>query len=160
MNQNLEIIAVGANLAQTIGLLLGFYGVYFNVKKWKESQNIQLFLSLTDSFRKRWEGGWSDVLDKVVDKKGNIINKELIFEHEKEIRQMLNWIDWLGTLYKKNKLNDLEIITDSIGVTLIRIINAGHPIITQDINEEGITYWKSLIYIANILNIGWAEKIQ
>jgi hypothetical protein len=73
---------------------------------------------------------------------------------------MLNWVDWLGTMLKNHCLANEQVIFDSIQIPIRRIINAGQPIVEQDVQEYGLDYWASLFVVANRLNVEWVRELQ
>lgn len=151
--ENLNLIA---NLAQAVGLIVALLALFLSLNEKRDSQDLQIFIYLSDSFRKNWESEWELTLERVANYKSSQFTAEDI----KSIRHMLNWIDWLGAIILRRKLNDEQIIFTSLGFTLVRIINVGRPIIENDILKFGLSYWIGLVSVAKKLKIQWLIEIK
>jgi hypothetical protein len=150
-------------LTLLIGVITIIIGVYDSRKSHKEAikaQYLQIILSISESFRNKWEAEWSNILDEL-----NVSYKERLTDtipekHRKSIRYMLNWIDWLGAMKSSGALEELEILTSSIGIPMAAIVNAGYKILLADCKENGSSYWKNLFVVAKHLNIDWAIELE
>jgi len=148
--------------AESITILIGvitlIIGVINSIKSNRQNikaQHIQIILTLSESFTQKWESSWDDVLDELNVDHINPRLEEIPAEHIKCIRSMLNWVDWLGAMKRSGIVDELDILTSSIGVAIMKIINAGHTIIKEDTQNYGKGYWKNLFIVADHLN---AEK--
>ena len=137
----------------------------FGIRAYRQSQQthrLQLLLGLSETFRQHWESGWDTVLEQVeAAQKQN--SASVPIKHQRTVRFMLNWVDWLGTLVSHRALHDPGVIYSSIGLTIRRIIGAGRPIIEDDCREFGIESWQSLFVVVESLDdpklSSWAESL-
>lgn len=126
----------------------------------RRGRDLDIFLNLSSEFRSRWEGGWGDILDKLgVDHRNDGLT-EMPKDNIKEITYMLNWVDWLGTVIRTNILTNDKVIFGSIGIAVMRIINAGRPIIERDTKEYGKDYWESVLIVGQRLEINWITDLM
>ena len=160
MSELTQVVSILANVAQAVAVIIAVWTLASNRKDAKASRDLEVALNLSESFRTRWEGGWAECLEAVgadhrIGRPG-----ELPPEHAKQLRHMLNWVDWLGTMLKNRCLANEQVIFDSIQIPIRRIINAGQPVVEQDVQEYGLDYWSSLLVVANRLNIEWVRELQ
>ena len=146
-------------LVGVIALIIGVYDSRKSHKQAIKAQYLQIILNISESFRDKWESEWSDILEELnanhKEKKETIPDKRI-----KDIRYMLNWIDWLGAMKSSKVIDNLDILTSSIGPPMTSIINAGYIILLEDCKENGSSYWKNLFVIAKHLKIDWAAELE
>jgi hypothetical protein len=152
--QLLEVIVL---LVQIISFPIAAGSLYLARKEAKASRDLQIGLNLSESFRSRWEGGWSDALYKVKEAQNASGSKEVPIEYRDTLFQMLNWIDWLGVLIRTKSLSEKEIIFGSIGPQFVEIIDISRPLIEPDIRKHGSKYWAGLLTVAQAQNVGWTR---
>ncbi len=152
--QLLEVIVL---LVQIISFPIAAGSLYLARKEAKASRDLQIALNLSESFRSRWEGGWSDALYKVKEAQQTSGSKEVPIEYRDSLFQMLNWIDWLGVLIRTKSLSEKEIIFGSIGPQFVEIIDISRPLIEPDIQEHGSKYWAGLLTVAQAQNVEWTR---
>lgn len=124
-----------------------------------KQQNLQIILSISESFRTKWESGWSDILEALHADDLHDHVTAVPDKYGKDVRYMLNWVDWLGALKSSGAMEDLSILTASMGIPLKRIINAGRTIIEADVKQYGPDYWQNLLVIARHLHVRWAIEL-
>ena len=144
--QLLEVIAL---VVQIISFPFAAWSIYLARKEAKASRDLQIALNLSESFRSRWEGGWSDALYRVEEAQKTSSTNKVPREYEDRLYQMLNWIDWLGVLIRTKSLSEKRIIFDSIGPQFIEIINFGRPLVESNIEERGPKFWAGLLTVAH-----------
>ncbi|MDX6404471.1 MAG: hypothetical protein QOH70_1926 [Blastocatellia bacterium] len=152
--QVLEVIVL---VVQIISFPVAAVSLYLTRKEAKAGRDLQIALNLSESFRSRWEGGWSDALYKVKEAQKASRPNEVPLEHRDHLFQMLNWIDWLGVLIKTKSLSKKEIIFDSIGPQFVEIIDIGRPLIESDIRKHGSKYWAGLLTVAQAQDVEWTR---
>ncbi len=146
-----------------IGVITLIIGVFNSVKTNKQtvkSQHLQIIFAVSESFRQKWELDWSDILDELDVDHINPRTEELPGEQVKNIRYMLNWVDWLGALKSSGALNELNILTSSIGIPIKRIINVGYTVLREDTKNYGEDYWKNLFVVADYLNVKCVTELR
>jgi len=152
--QVLELIVL---VVQIISFPIAAGSLYLARKEAKASRDLQIALNLSESFRSRWEGGWSDALYKVKEAQRTSGSNAVPVEYRDRLFQMLNWIDWLGVLIRTKSLSEKEIIFGSIGPQFAEIIAISRPLVEPDIKEHGPKYWAGLLTVAEAQNVEWTK---
>jgi len=151
--QILEIIAL---VVQIISFPIAAWSLYWARREAKASRDLQIALNVWDSFQKHWEGGWSNAFYAVQEAQQASGSTEIPNEHRDAFYQMLNWIDWLGTLIRTGSLSETEIIFGSIGPQFAEMIDLGEPLLEPYFQKYGRPYWKGLLRVAKEMK---AKKI-
>ena len=146
--QILEIIAL---IVQIISFPIAAWSLYWARKEAKASRDLQIALNVWESFQTRWERGWSDALYAVKQEQKATSTREVPIKYHDSLYEMLNWIDWLGTLIRTKSLTETEIILGSIGPQFGEIIDIGEPLLEPYFQEHGRKYWKGLLRVAKEL---------
>jgi hypothetical protein len=152
--QLLEVIVL---VVQIISFPVAAGSLYLARKESKASRDLQIALNLSESFRSRWEGGWSDALYEVKEAQKTSGTNEVPVKYRDRLFQMLNWIDWLGVLIRTKSLSEKEIIFGSIGPQFVEIIDISRPLIEPDIQKHGSKYWAGLLTVARAQNVEWTR---
>ncbi len=83
----MEILNLIANLAQALGLLVALLALFLCLNEKRDSQDLQIFIYLSDSFRKNWENEWENTLEKI-----EHLNKEGLRELPEDLRKSLKHV--------------------------------------------------------------------
>ena len=150
----LELLAL---VIQVISFPIAAWALYMTRKEAKASRDLQIVLNLSESFRSRWEGGWSSAMYKLKEELEAINTNDVPEKNRDPLYEMLNWIDWLGVLIRAESLSEKEIILDSIGPQFVDIINTSRSFLEQEIQDKGPKHWSGLLTVANALNVEWAK---
>lgn len=146
-----EILQVVSLVAATLGLLLAVVQLYIGRKEAQAGRDLEVILSLSESFRTRWEAGWGDALDRIeAGASGGASPDE---QGEIELSYMLNWIDWLGNLLDCGHLAKGDAIMSAIGSPMRRMLEAGRPMIERDVALHGRNYWRGALHVAEQLDV-------
>jgi hypothetical protein len=149
LKQFLELFVL---VVQIISFPLVAWSIFVARKEAKASRDLQIALTLSQSFRERWEGGWSDVMYEIRHElKPN--NENVPRKYQDHLYKMINWIDWLGVLIQTKSLSEQEIIFRSIRPQLKEIIQYSRPLIREDIKREGRDHWGALLTVADALGV-------
>ena len=147
MKTLLEILAL---ITQIISFPIAAYAIFISARSSKRDREVELVLSLSESFRSRWEQSWRTTLNEVEAlKEDETINQEL----EERLKNILNWLDWMGWLIEEKILHREEIILNSIGYQLNRAIRIGQKFIDQDTERHGKDYWKGIRLLKRKLKV-------
>lgn len=146
--QILEIIALAI---QIISFPIATWSLYWARKEAKAARDLQIALDVWKSFTTRWEAGWRDAFYAVKDEQQAMGTREVPMKYRGQFFEMLNWIDWLGTLIRTKSLSETEIILGSIGPQFGEIIDIGEPLLEPYFEEHGRKYWKGLLRVAKEL---------
>lgn len=138
-------------LVQIIGIPIALIGLFVSARSSAKSRNLTILISLIDKFQQKWEHSWDETLRAIELKK--TAGDDLTDSEVKELRYMLNWIDWLGNMKTRKVLSEEGVILDSLAPALERIIMNGASIIQHDIKTHGSDYWSGLLVVAKNLNI-------
>jgi len=146
----LELLAL---VVQIVSFPIAAWSIYLARKEAKASRDLQIALTLSESFRERWEGGWSDALYELKQVLRTSGSNEVPKEYNDHLYKMLNWIDWLGILINHKSLSEQRIIFDSIRPQLVEIIQLSRGIIWDDLKRHGEDYWAGLRTVADALDV-------
>lgn len=135
---------------QLLGLPIAVLGIWLSMRNSARSQDIQVMLNFVDSFREKWEGGWSDLLDDL--EVSSSESTKISAEHEKQLRYLLNWIDWVGMLSKQHILKNEKVILASLAPSLCRAIRISKPLLDSDRKRHGDSYWSGVDFVVERLN--------
>ena len=144
-----EILENLSLLAQIISFPIAAIAIYISVRSSKRDRDVNLLISLSETFRDRWENRWRATVQEF---------EELPVEtkpNEKQINELLNilnWIDWLGWLIENKVINKHSIIINSIGPVLSRAINAGKPLINEGTELYGKSFWAGVFVIKELVD--------
>ena len=58
----METLNIVANLAQALGLMVTLLALFLSLNEKRDNQDLQIFIYLSESFRKSWESEWEDAL--------------------------------------------------------------------------------------------------
>lgn len=155
LKEFLELLAL---VIQIISFPIAAWALYMTRREAKASRDLQIALSLSESFRSRWEGGWSDALYELKQAQEATNTNDVPEKDRDPLYQMLNWIDWLGVLIRTKSLSEKEIIFGSIGPQFLQIINTSRPFIETEIQKKGPRYWSGLLIVAKALDVEWAKN--
>ena len=138
-----------SNIVQIVGFTLAFIGLFLAWREGRNSRDLQAALALADSFRSGWETDWRKALmtAEELDKRGVKPPEEI----RKELRQMLNWLDWAGWLIYSGTLARPKTVLSSINPQLKRIIQVAAPIIKDDEARHDEEYWRGVRTLERVL---------
>ena len=143
-----------------ITLIIGVINSVITNRQTVKSHRFQIILAVSDTFRNEWDSSWCDTLDELEVDHLSPRREELTDAQEKNIRTMLNWVDWLGAMKSSGALKELNILTSSIGAPIKRIINAGYTIVEADTKEYGANYWRNLFVVARHLDLTSTVQLE
>jgi hypothetical protein len=90
-----KILEILASIVTIAGLFLIVLQIRLDRKEASNSRHLDIVLSLSESFRSRWESGWRGSLGEIEKAQDNIPPKQ-----REQLCNMLNWIDWCGRILK------------------------------------------------------------
>jgi hypothetical protein len=134
-----------ANLATALGIPLGLFGVALGYIASRKSTDIQTVTALSVHFQNKWETSWREIC-----RKGVLIDDISNKRDQDDLRDALNWIDWLGVLVQTKSFANPNLILRSISSSLKQIILLG----LEEVNREGPQEWPGVFEVARLLKIG------
>jgi len=144
---------IAVKIVELFGLPLAFAALWLSSRQTAKAQDLQTVLSLSDSFRSRWEGGWQKTIIKCEKLAASDKLTSLPKGLELELRTILNWIDWLGVMMKWRLLNQPQAVLQSIGPSIENAISLGRFIVERDEDNFGVGHWSGLreveVYMKN-----------
>lgn len=143
-----------------ITLIVGVVNSIITNKQTVKSHYLQIILGISESFRNEWESEWSEILDTLDVDHLEPRTEKVPDQHVSNVRFMLNWVDWLGAMKSSGALDDLGILTSSIGVPIKKIMNAGYTLIEKDTKIYGAKYWENLFCIAEHMDYTELTKLR
>jgi hypothetical protein len=147
-----DVLEVLSFAAQIISFPVAAVSIILARREANASRNIQIALTLSESFRKYWESGWADFLQATANQ--NIeAGDDFSDEQIRQIRFMLNWIDWLGVFIQTKHFSNPQIVLGSISGRLREIITLGRSIIADDTARYGADYWSGVNRVSMLLGM-------
>ncbi len=160
----LSYLEMGAFAAQIFSLPVAAFTLVLNRIEGRAMRDLQIALTLSESFRKYWESGWEVSLARICDTKKSGNDRKgknwLSDEDANELRHMLNWIDWLGTFVRTRAFSNPHLIIGSIEFRLRQIIDCGEEIIVEESWLNGLEYWRGVITVAELLRIESITRLR
>lgn len=153
-----DYLGLVASLATAIGVVLAVIQLHFNQKQAQRARDLEISLSMIETFRVRWENSWRVVFRKI--ELEFLENKRISDENLDELLNMLNWANWLGNLIAQEQLKNKQLIFDAVGPQLKDMLRVGQKKILEDSKKYGIDYWKGLLTVGKLLSIGWIASLE
>jgi len=135
------------SLLTALTVIISAIAAYFAYRASRRSRNLTAFFELSKDFRDRWEGGWEQILRErapalsAADRRSGEVGRQLRF--------MLNWVDWVSTLVRKD-LIDRDLIFSSLGAAIKEMIIVSADLIENDEQDpaKGPKWWANIRYMA------------
>jgi hypothetical protein len=137
-------ISMMADLATALGVPLGLGAIAASYIAARKSTDIQTVTTLSIHFQNKWESRWRELCRKNVP-----IGKMRTKAQKDDLRDALNWIDWLGVLVERKSFADPVLVLKSIEAAVKSLIELG----LDEINAEGRTVWPGIFEVAKWLNM-------
>lgn len=134
-----EIAALGA---AALGVPIAVYQLYVGRREAQAGRDLQVALTLSESFREKWDAQWGEALRR--SESGADISEA----HELALEGMLNWVDWLGTLINHGHLADSGVVLDTLAYPINELLGRYRDRILQDVNDHGRDYWGGVLAVA------------
>jgi len=134
-----ELVALAA---AALGLPIAVYQLYAGRREAQAGRDLQVALTLSASFREKWDSQWAVVLRRVGSGADSNEEDEIILE------SMLNWVDWLGTLIKHGHLADSGVVLDTLAFPINELLERYRGRIASDVAKHGRDYWGGLFEVA------------
>ncbi len=151
LNDIKPLLEAVALVATSVGFVLGLYQVYMGRAEAQTARDLEITLSLSESFRNKWETSWRRSLKELTARSaaGEIDGSE------EELANMLNWIDWLGNLIDNRHLKNVDVILGAIGPQMRAMMEVGRPVIEQETRDQGPEYWRGLLIVADRMGVSF-----
>ena len=113
----------------------------------RRARNLEAILTLSTDMRKRWESEWEHLLREKIPSLSPEDRKK--GEVGRELRYMLNWMDWIGLMVKMKLINK-EILLGTLAFMIKEILKQAADIIQSDIEdpEKGAAWWANVLFMA------------
>jgi hypothetical protein len=145
----LRLVPIVEALALIVGVPIAALQLYIGRKHAQAARDLEVILSLSESFRTRWETGWWSCLRRLEESDWCSIGPS----DQDELRYMLNWVDWLGNLVEAKHLIKVDVVLNAIGPPMRRMLELGRPVVEKDISVNGPSYWHGLLVMADLLGV-------
>ena len=151
---NPESVAAAGTVVAAVSLIVAIIGGARANRHNRKDRALQAFVSLSADIRDRWEGGW-----------GKLLREDLpaMSEEEKrspevvvELEAMLNWLEWMGLVVKK-ELFDKDLLLDTLTPVIKDILRASAVRLQADIEnpDKGKKWWGNVIHLAELPEISF-----
>lgn len=136
---------------QVLSLLVVGTGIIVASHRATESQDSSVVIELGREYRQKWESGGRAALTALENGRADDVAAE-------EIRSLLNWIDWLGVAINHRVLRRPELVLDTVGPSMGRVLASSWRQISADVEVHGPDHWSGALHVAELLEerIGWA----
>ena len=142
----LEIVALVAGI---LGVPVAVYQLYVGRREAQAARNLDVALSLSESFRTKWDTQWAHALRAADSSESDQIALE----------SMLNWVDWLGTLMKHGHLTDSVVVLDTLAFPINELLERYRERIRSDVAAKGREYWGGALEVASKTWPGFEESL-
>ncbi len=141
-----SVSAVGSAVSAA-AVIVAVIGLVVAYRQERRSRNLQAFLEISGDMRRRWEKGWDVMLRETVPKLN--LQERSSGEVGRELRYMLNWLDWMGLIVKMNLIDKQLLFGSLFSVVPVTIKKTAH-IIQCDIEnpERGERWWANVLFLA------------
>ena len=152
-------ITVGsiAELLAAIGAVVGLFLIAFQIRSEREQSarqaDVESLLKLSDEFKALWNERWTEHVQVFRTASRPMLKRDIT-----EVRYMLNWVNWIGTMNRVGVIPDHSAMLDpaAIGPAMSEILRLGRPMIQEDVWRYGPSYWSDLLPIARSIHAGAA----
>ena len=132
---------------QLIGIPVAAIGILLSARSADRARNLQITLSIVESFSTRWEQGWRTVVRETIQTLRE--DPEATIEQEKmdKIFDVLNYVDWMGRMIKDGHFKRPKTVFLSIGPRIKPLIAVMRPVIDSHTRTQGKEIWGGLNYL-------------
>lgn len=135
-----ELAALGA---AALGVPIAVYQLWVGRREAQAGRDLQVALSLSESFRDKWDAQWGAALRRAESVGTSSEADEIALE------SMLNWVDWLGTLMKHGHLADCGVVLDTLSFPINELLGRYRERILSDVSEHDRDYWGGVLEVAS-----------
>ena len=148
-----------SKLAAIFGFPIAILTIYLSGVEAQKSRDLTITISLVESFQQEWQGNWRQALTSL--KKFQQAKKVRTIPPERldELRDMLNWIDWLGLMMKSKMIQNDYVIISGTKHQLLEIINVAKRHIKKGLKKQGCDWWAGVIFVSAKLDPDLAEEL-
>lgn len=132
----LELLALCAAI---LGVPAAIYQFYIGRREAQAGRDLQVALSLSESFREKWDSQWASAM----------INQKSDESSQIALKSMLNWVDWLGTLIRHHHLVDYGVVLDTLNFPINDLLDLYKEQIRNDVSLYGRDYWGGVLEVAS-----------
>lgn len=129
-----ELIALTSLVVAAVSLAIGFWNA-------RKTQVMNVALQLSAEMKGKWNSGWSEALERLEQHEAPLSESDV-----KLVREMLNWVNWVGAFYNAGLIPNPKVILGrgNLGPAMRRILTVGRPVIQGDVSRHGVSYWEEL----------------
>ena len=139
-------------IAQIVSLPVAAAAIVFAVIDARRSHDLVVVLNLSESFRDRWERKWRECVKRVEafqrETHTHAIPKELL----DEVRNILNWIDWVGSFLDAKLLKKETVLLETLGEPMAEVIEISREKLARD-RESDRGRWAGVDAVARCLKL-------
>lgn len=132
-------LQIAAHIVTIVGLPLAGLVLFLESRRAGKARDVETVVNVSETLRTRWEGGWSDELPAIEAARRE--GRPLTAEQEQALIFMLNWVHWLGAMFRSGLVARPDTILLAIGPVMGRMIAAGQTMVDRDESEHGQRYW-------------------
>jgi hypothetical protein len=129
-------------LITIVGFPVAIYSIFLNGRAARRSTDLQIIMSVSATFWNKWHEGWRFQVNKLSD------SAEISEADKIALYEMLNWIDWVGTLMKHSVFTRPDIVLDTIGPSIKAVLDVSRSLL----NAEGQAEWSGVFVVARLLD--------
>lgn len=134
---------------QLVGIPLAAFGIFLGARSANRARNLQITLSIVESFSTRWENGWRSIVRDTVTSLTNNPSATLDQEQRDKVFDILNYVDWVGRMIKDGHFKNPKTVFLSIGPRVKPLIKVMRPVIDEHTKNQGHEIWGGINYFDN-----------
>jgi hypothetical protein len=147
-----DTVATIQSIVTILGFPLAIATLRHSAYQAQRGRELTALLDISKSFASRWESRWQ-IHMKDIDEKLFLDKFDIDNETHRAVIEMLNWIDWVGMLFKSKLIRNYSTLFSSIEPQIRLALRVGAPEIRRDQRRRGNNHWPGLIFIAEKMNI-------
>lgn len=139
-----ELIDVISKAVTIITLPVAVFTIWYNGRMAQKAIDLQIVANFSKQFHENWTTKWRSITEA-----GVRLDEIEIEELKYDYFDMLNWIDWIGTLIEQKSFSDPKIMLKSISPILKKVIILS----SRTLNSEGKQEWSGVFSVARWLGL-------
>lgn len=132
-----------------VTVVISLVGILANSIRSRKAQDLQVFLSLSQDFRSRWDEDWSAAIRDLKLSQDKSSDEAQV---NQEVYSMLNWMDWFGHLLKSGLFRRSDLFIQSVGPNMREVLSLAEKQVAEQESRYGYDHWKGLRHLESKLD--------
>jgi len=139
-------------IAQILSLPAAAAAIIFAIIDGRRSRDLGVVLNLSESFRNRWEQQWRECVERVNASQLESDTHAIPDDRLDEVRNILNWIDWVGSFLDAKLLKKETVLLETLGEPMAEVIEISREKLAKD-RESDRGRWAGVAAVARCLKL-------